>query len=92
MPHRWLPDNRSTLDTVGEWFTLLTPDPAHWQRQTTAPWPLRIETLPTEHKDLCGPHGALLIRPDGHIGAHWCDRPSSDATLHHALTTITGSG
>jgi 2-polyprenyl-6-methoxyphenol hydroxylase-like FAD-dependent oxidoreductase len=92
MPHRWLSDNRSTLDTVGEWFTLLTPDPANWQRQTTAPWPLRIETLPNEHTDLCGPHGALLIRPDGHIGAHWCDRPSSDTTLHHALTTITGSG
>jgi hypothetical protein len=93
MPHRWLAPGRSTLDALGEWFTLLTPDPAHWGRQTTAPWPLRIETLPTEHANLWGlqPQGALLVRPDGHIGARWCDRPPSDAALQHALTTITRS-
>ncbi|MEU9126392.1 FAD-dependent monooxygenase [Streptomyces sp. NPDC048506] len=95
MPHLWLTPNSSTLDTFGEWFTLLTPDPTHWERQTTAttPWPLRIETLPHEHIDLCDlrRHGALLIRPDGHIGARWRDHPPSDATLRHALTTITRS-
>ncbi|MDT0611096.1 FAD-dependent monooxygenase [Streptomyces lancefieldiae] len=94
MPHLWLTPDSSTLDTVGEWFTLLTPDPAHWERQATATtaWPLRTETLPYEHIGLCGlgPHGALLIRPDGHIGARWVDRSPSDATLRHALTTITG--
>lgn len=93
MPHLWLTHNRSTLDAFGEWFTLLTPDPTHWEQQTTAPCPLHIETLPNEHTDLCGlgPHGALLIRPDGHISARWPDRPPSDSTLHHALTTITRS-
>ncbi|MEU1310577.1 FAD-dependent monooxygenase [Streptomyces cinnamoneus] len=93
MPHLWLSHNRSTLDAFGEWFTLLTPDPTHWERQTTAPWPVRIEALPGEHAERCGlrPHGALLIRPDGHIGAHWCDRPPSGSTLHQALTAITGS-
>jgi hypothetical protein len=93
MPHLWLKDNRSTLDALGEWFTLLTPDPDRWQQQCAAPWPLHIETLPDEHTDLCGlgPHGALLIRPDGHVGARWSDRPPSDSALHHALTTITGS-
>ncbi|GAA0689049.1 FAD-dependent monooxygenase [Kitasatospora atroaurantiaca] len=93
MPHLWLGYNRSTLDAFGEWFTLLTPDPTRWEQHTAAPWPLRIETLPNEHTDLCGlrPHGALLIRPDGHIGARWRDRPPSDATLHRALTAITGS-
>ncbi|WP_445184836.1 FAD-dependent monooxygenase [Pseudonocardia sp. Cha107L01] len=91
MPHLWLKDNHSTLDTHGEWFTLLTPDPTQWERQSAAPWPLHIEALPSEHTDLCclGPHGALLIRPDGHISARWTDRPPSDSVLHHALTTIT---
>ncbi|GHG75265.1 FAD-dependent monooxygenase [Streptomyces griseocarneus] len=93
MPHLWLTHDRSTLDAVGEWFTLLTPDPAHWEQRTTTPWPLRIETLPDEHIDVCGlrPHGALLIRPDGHIGACWRDRPPGDFALHRALTAITGS-
>ncbi|MCZ0984893.1 FAD-dependent monooxygenase [Streptomyces diastatochromogenes] len=91
MPHFWLTPDRSTLDVFGEWFTLLTPDPSRWAQHTDAHRPLRIEPLPTEHADLCGihPHGALLIRPDGHIGARWHDRPSSDGTLHHALTAIT---
>lgn len=31
------------------------------------------------------------IRPDGHIGARWHERPPNDSTLHRALTTITGS-
>ncbi|MER6999415.1 FAD-dependent monooxygenase [Streptomyces sp. NPDC000410] len=93
MPHLWLAHDRSTLDAFGEWFTLLTPDPARWERQTTAPWPLRIEPLTDEHAGICGllPRGALLIRPDGHIGARWRDRPPSDSTLRHALATITGS-
>ncbi len=94
MPHRLLTANRSTLDALGEWFTLLSPDPGHWaRRQPTAPWPLRIETLPDEHLDLCGlgPHGALLVRPDGHIGARWRDRPPGDSPPHHALTALTRS-
>ncbi|MFI7454215.1 hypothetical protein ACIBQX_42465 [Nonomuraea sp. NPDC049714] len=90
MPHLWLARDRSTLDTFGEWFTLLTPDPAAWTHQ--APWPLHVEALPGEHADLCGltSHGALLIRPDGHIGARWPGGPSSEAALHNALTAITG--
>lgn len=92
MPHLWLTRDRSTLDTFGEWFTLLTPDPAAWTHQ--APWPLRVEALPGEHAGLCGltPHGALLIRPDGHVGARWHDGPPSEATVRQALTAITGRG
>ncbi|MFF4397452.1 FAD-dependent monooxygenase [Streptomyces sp. NPDC001480] len=93
MPHLWLTHDRSTLDAFGEWFTLLTPDPARWAQRTTTPWPLRIEPLPQEHTDRCGlrPHGALLIRPDGHIAARWPDRPPADFALHHALAALTGS-
>lgn len=93
MPHLWLTRDRSTLDAFGEWFTLLTPDPVHWERQITAVRPLRIEALPAEHADLCGlgPHGALLVRPDGHIGARWRDRPPSGSALGLAVAAITGS-
>ncbi|QSY49148.1 MULTISPECIES: FAD-dependent monooxygenase [Streptomyces] len=93
MPHLWLTRDRSTLDAFGEWFTLLTPAPARWEQHVDGSWPVRIEALPDEHADLCGlgPYGALLIRPDGHIGARWRDRPPSDATLHRALAAITRS-
>ncbi|GHH86483.1 FAD-dependent oxidoreductase [Streptomyces sulfonofaciens] len=93
MPHLWLTRTRSTLDTVGECFTLLTPDPARWEQQAAAPWPLRVEALPREHLDPCGlgPHGALLVRPDGHISARWRDRPPGDSALRNALATVTHS-
>ncbi|MEU6377160.1 FAD-dependent monooxygenase [Streptomyces sp. NPDC046909] len=92
MPHLWLTPGRSTLDAVGEWFTLLTPDPTPWERQASAPWPVRVEPLPAAHADLCEltPQGALLVRPDGHIAARWTDGPPDDAALSHALTSVTG--
>ncbi|MEU8581132.1 FAD-dependent monooxygenase [Streptomyces abikoensis] len=93
VPHLWLTGHRSTLDALGEWFTLLTPDPARWEgRAAAAPWPLRVEPLPGEHADVCelGPHGALLVRPDGHIAARWRNHPAGD-TLHQALAAVTGS-
>ncbi|WP_225823064.1 FAD-dependent monooxygenase [Streptomyces naphthomycinicus] len=93
MPHRWLGPGRSTLDTCGEWFTLLTPDPARWAPPPGTPWPLRVVPLPGEHADAwgLGPRGALLVRPDGHIGARWTEPPASGTTLCHALGAITCS-
>lgn len=90
MPHLRLAPHRSTLDALGTWFTLLTPDPARWERQNTAPWPLRIEPLPHEHADHCGlgPHGALLVRPDGHIAARWRGGPPDGSALRDSLTAI----
>ncbi|MGW6909698.1 FAD-dependent monooxygenase [Streptomyces sp. NPDC054940] len=91
MPHLWLTDGRSTLDVLGAWFTLLTPDPTPWESRPTGPWPLRVEPLPDEHADLwgLGPHGALLVRPDGHSAARWRDGPPGDATLTDALAAVT---
>lgn len=93
MPHLWLTRERSTLDAFGTWFTLLTADPALWARQSAGSWPLRVEPLTGEHAQRCGltAHGALLVRPDGHIGARWPGRPPGASALHDALTTITSA-
>ena len=56
MPHRWLADGRSTLDAVGEWFTLFTAD----HREADGPWPIRVVADPEAREP-------LLVRPDGHI-------------------------
>ncbi|MFJ3923125.1 FAD-dependent monooxygenase [Streptomyces sp. NPDC090022] len=92
MPHLWLAPGRSTLDALGAWFTLFTPDPARWVPAADgAPWPLRIEALPAQWAGRAGlgPGGALLVRPDGHIGARWPAYPPGDAPLHAALTALT---
>jgi putative polyketide hydroxylase len=88
MPHLWLAPARSTLDTIGEWFTLLTPDPTRWEKQDAAPWPLHVELLRDEHARLwgLGSHGALLVRPDGHIGARWSEHPADEAALQRSFT------
>ena len=94
MPHLWLTPGRSTLDAFGEWFTLLTPAPEEWERRAgSSPVPLRIEALTGEYGDLCGlgPHGALLVRPDGHIGARWTDRPDGACAVRDALAGISRS-
>jgi putative polyketide hydroxylase len=56
LPHRWLPDGRSTLDAVGEWFTLFTASP----KALDCPWPVRV-VLDPEALD------PVLVRPDGHV-------------------------
>ncbi|MBZ4319512.1 FAD-dependent monooxygenase [Streptomyces huiliensis] len=95
LPHHWLAPGRSTLDALGEWFTVLTPDPVRWGRQSGAAtrWPLRVEPLPPEHAGPCGlgPHGALLVRPDGYVGARWTGRPADDDVLRRALAALTGA-
>ena len=87
MPHLDLGNGRSTLDAIGEWFTLFTADPLdpEWK---TGPWPVRVERLPDAS------HGTLLVRPDGHIGAVWANAvwtnaPTGDEVVHRSLAEIT---
>ncbi|OLZ64942.1 hypothetical protein AV521_33865 [Streptomyces sp. IMTB 2501] len=91
LPHRRLGDGRSTLDAVGAWFTLFTPDPAAWARDTAVSVPLRIEPLPAAHTEpyAFGPHGALLVRPDGHIATRRPDGPPTATALAEALSAVT---
>ncbi len=93
MPHVWLNNGRSSLDALGEWFTLLTPDLDQWGQLAARPWPLHLEALSEAQADLCGlgPRGALLVRPDGHVGARWRNGPPSDSALQRALAVISCS-
>ncbi|EWM10843.1 FAD-dependent monooxygenase, partial [Kutzneria sp. 744] len=51
LPHVLLPSGRSSLDALGEWFTVFTPAPDAWRRHT-APWPVRVEEMSPEPWDL----------------------------------------
>ena len=52
--------------------------------EPSGPWPVRVERIPAERYGL-PPDGALLVRPDGHIGARLPD--VSD--LPEALNTLS---
>lgn len=80
MPHFWLAPGRSTLDACREGFALFTVEDA----ELAGPWPLQVERVTGEW---LGTRGALLVRPDGHIGAHLADV----AELPGALATITSA-
>ena len=75
LPHAWLSDGRSTLDAVGEWFTLFTPDPRPW----SGTWPVRVVALAGD---------TVLVRPDGHVAQRWRSRPT-DEVLQAALSAVS---
>lgn len=83
LPHIWLEPGRSSLDALGEWFTVFAPEPVEWEKRIGTTLPLRVECLPDEYTEVCGigPSGALLVRPDGHIGARWPDAPEGSVDL-----------
>jgi 2-polyprenyl-6-methoxyphenol hydroxylase-like FAD-dependent oxidoreductase len=86
MPYLPLSSRESTLDAIGEWFTVFTADPDGWAQETGS-WPVRVETLTGAHD--IGPHGALLVRPDGHIAARWTELPTDEKVVHRALAAVT---
>ncbi|HEX6257086.1 MAG TPA: FAD-dependent monooxygenase [Euzebyales bacterium] len=97
--HAWLPDTRprrSTLDLIGPGYTLLTgPHSAAWQQATattSTDAPIIVHTLDaaTAHTININAGGAVLLRPDGHIAAHWHTPPDNAAyALLHAAHGAT---
>ncbi|MEY9863372.1 putative polyketide hydroxylase [Catenulispora sp. GAS73] len=100
MPHVDLGGGRSTVDAVGEWFTLFTENPAAADWTDRADWADRADRaelgpsgpVPVRVERLSGSYGTLLVRPDGHIGARWDKRVVGADELSRALETISAAG
>jgi 2,4-dichlorophenol 6-monooxygenase len=97
LPHAWIErdgERISTLDLVPlDRFVLLTASPewAEAGRSLVADLPLVVRTIDVSFSDLAT-NGALLVRPDQHIG--WrAAGPADDpvGTLRAALATLTRS-
>jgi hypothetical protein len=57
--HLDLGAGRSTLDAIGQWYTLFTERPTDRAEQS-GPWPVRVEHLADGHE-------TVLVRPDSYI-------------------------
>jgi putative polyketide hydroxylase len=89
LSHAWLPTGnghpRSTLDLLGPGLTLLTgPVTEPWTAATAPlapPHPLDVHRLdPVTATTLgIGPDGAVLVRPDAQVIAHWPTAPTDPA-------------
>jgi len=102
LPHAWIErDGRrcSTLDLIAdEGFTLIAGRDAAWADATTAGVPVRHVRAGRDFIDPdgqwarvseIGPDGALLVRPDQHVGWRTATAPSEPATsLSKALRQV----
>ncbi|MCM6775775.1 FAD-dependent monooxygenase [Nocardia sp. CDC159] len=90
LPHRFLPDGRSTLDLVGTEFTLLTgPDGEPWRQPIGLP--LVLHALDESFCATVGLDrtGALLVRPDHIVAWRAPTRPTDPGrALRRALNRI----
>jgi 2-polyprenyl-6-methoxyphenol hydroxylase-like FAD-dependent oxidoreductase len=82
-PHAWLPDDRSTIDLFGPWFTLLrlgkhAPGADRFTAAAAAQGlPLVVESIPDDDVAARYERSLVLVRPDGHV-AWRADTPPTD--------------
>lgn len=92
VPHAWVGDGVSTLDLLGPEFTVLTRD-ARWCAAAAgaAIDAHRVDSPAWAKTTRLGPHGALLVRPDGFVGWRADELPGEpEAALRQALSAILG--
>nr|WP_062330437.1 FAD-dependent monooxygenase [Herbidospora sakaeratensis] len=84
-PHVWVAPGVSALDLLGPEFTLLTAAGSGW---ANAPGVKVVEIDSAEWAEAygVGAEGAVLVRPDGHVG--WRTRGGDHADLEKALDVI----
>ncbi len=96
-PHVWLDDSVSTLDLVDEGLVLLTGTPgAGWAAEAVSA--LRRDGIPVTAHTVeafaesygTGPEGAVLVRPDGHVG--WRGAAVPAPMLLRSVREILGRG
>lgn len=97
-PHLWLDDAHevSTLDLFGAGFVLLTtPAGSEWRAamEGVAQFPIRAREI--EHPEWpalygIGPHGAVLVRPDGYVAFRAEGPPGAPSELRDALSLVVG--
>ncbi|WP_246238467.1 FAD-dependent monooxygenase [Acrocarpospora corrugata] len=87
-PHVWVSPGVSTLDLLGPSFTLLTAPGSGWARPAAAAGVQVAEIDSAEWAEQygVGATGAVLVRPDGHVG--WRTQSADFAELAKALSVI----
>lgn len=96
LPHAWLADGRSTLDLVGQDFTLLVSgsgDAASAQALLkafgTAGVPIRVHRLDGDPQAALLERPYVLVRPDGHVGWRGV-RPPDAQQAAAVVAQVTG--
>lgn len=102
-PHLWLDragHEVSTLDLLGTGLTLFTGSDATWARRLDTGGLAPLTILPVDAGDLRDPHsvlldtygiapdGAVLVRPDGHVG--WRTPTTPTGSVADVLATLLG--